>query len=358
MTIKIYKNTNFDKQNLEEYMQKLTNNHNKTIEYKKKMEKVDNDYIPLFNQYHYLLKYNYNLHQLKMFIKHYKLKITGNKSQLTNRLYYHLYFSYHAIKIQKKIRTCLVKKYNIAHGPAYRNRSLCVNTSDFLTVDDLTEIPLEQFFSYKDDDGFIYGFDILSLHNLIYKCNGIIKNPYNRRPITNNIIEDLKTLLRLSKILKIPICTDIKEISNDISQEKSLELRILTLFQEIDSLGNFTNPLWFSSLNRMQLMKFIRELLDIWNFRAQLNNSIKLLICPPLGNPFPRSNPIAYLLNCQNNEEMQKFIMDILEKLVNINTDRDNRSLGAYYVLGALTLVNEEAAQSLPWLYQSFCYSL
>jgi hypothetical protein len=130
------------------------------------------------------------------------------------------------------------------------------------------------------------------------------------------------------------------------------------LFQEIDSLGNFTNPLWFSSLNRMQLIKFIRELLDIWNFRAQLNNSMKMLICPPLGNPFTRSNPIAYLLNCNNNEEMQKYIMDILEKIVNINTDRDNRSLGAYYVLGALTLVHEEAAQSLPWLYQSFCYSL
>ncbi len=55
---------------------------------------------------------------------------------------------------------------------------------------------------------------------------------------------------------------------------------------------------------------------------------------------------------------MQKFIIDILEKLVNNNADRDNKSLGAYYVLGALTLVNEEAAQALPWLYQSFNYSM
>lgn len=42
-------------------------------------------------------------------------------------------------------------------------------------MDNISEIPNEQFFSFKDEDGFIYGFDILSIHNLIYKCNGAIK---------------------------------------------------------------------------------------------------------------------------------------------------------------------------------------
>jgi hypothetical protein len=49
-------------------------------------------------------------------------------------------------------------------------------------------------------------------------------------------------------------------------------------------------------------------------------------------------------------------MLEIMEKLVNCGIDRDSKSLGAYYVLGALTLVNTEAATSLPWLFQSVNY--
>jgi hypothetical protein len=48
--------------------------------------------------------------------------------------------------------------------------------------------------------------------------------------------------------------------------------------------------------------------------------------------------------------------LEVLEKLFNTGVDKDSKSLGAYYVLGALTLVNENAASSLPWLYQSVNY--
>jgi hypothetical protein len=349
-----------NKHDIEEYMSILVEKNIKILKNYKKYEKLDNDpnHIPLFHEYSYLYKYNYNLNQLKIFIKHYKLKITGNKTQLINRLFFHLYFSYFANRIQKKMRGIIQRNYNNYHGPAYNNRSLCVNQTDFLTVDDINDIPLEQFFSFKDDDGFVYGFDILSLHNLIYKSNGIIKNPYNRRPITNIIVENLKNLIRLSRSLNIKICTEINEISAEITQEKSLELRILNLFQEIDSLGNYSNVLWFTSLNRSQLIKFARELLDIWTFRSELSQQMKILISPPLGNPFPRTNFINHLIECQNIEEIQKHILEVLEKLVNISAIHENRSLGAYYVLGALTLVNNDASNTMPWLYQSFCYTL
>jgi hypothetical protein len=48
--------------------------------------------------------------------------------------------------------------------------------------------------------------------------------------------------------------------------------------------------------------------------------------------------------------------LEVLEKLVNTGVDKDSKSLGAYYVLGALTLVNPDAATSLPWLFQSVSY--
>ncbi len=53
------------------------------------------------------------------------------------------------------------------------------------------------------------------------------------------------------------------------------------------------------------------------------------------------------------NLHVKKVILEVLEKLVNTGVDADSKSLGAYYVLAALTLVNNDAATSLPWLFQS-----
>jgi hypothetical protein len=239
------------------------------------------------------------------------------------------------------------------HGPAFKNRKLCTNNIDFLSMEDISNIPNEQFFSFKDDDGFIYGFDLLSLYNLIYKCNGFVKNPFNTKPIQSKVIEDLRSLLRLSKVLNIKITTEISDVTKEISDKKSLELKALNLFQNIDALGNYSNAQWFLVLNRHQLIKFYRELVEIWMYRAPLTFETKRSICPPLGNPFLR---VTNLHTIDNIDELRKNILDIMEKLVNTGIDKDNKCLGAYYVLGALTLVNNDAATSLPWLYQAVCY--
>ena len=42
-----------------------------------------------------------------------------------------------------------------------------------------------------------------------------------------------------------------------------------------------------------------------------------------------------------------------MEEFMYYGTTDDYRNLGASYILTALTLVNNEAAVALPWLYQS-----
>jgi len=346
--------TNRNDNILNDYLTYLCEKISKTHIYtSKKLEKNDNDsdYVPKYNEYSLLLKFNYNVQQLKLFAKTYKLKITGNKQQLVSRIYSHLYLSNNIIKIQKLIRRCLIRRYNNIHGPSFKNRLLCNNNFDFLTMDKLTSIQNEQFFSFKDEDGFIYGFDILSLYNLIYKCNGIVKNPFNQQPLTSKVIENLKSLLRLSKILKINVSTEILDVTKVVSNTKSIELRTLTLFQNIDALGNYSNPQWFLNLNKNQLIKFLRELIDIFHFRANLVNEVKKAICPPNGNPFMVNFQI--LQNLEKLDDVRKIILEILEKMVNTGIDKDYKCLGAYYVLGAITLVNNDAATSIPWLYES-----
>jgi hypothetical protein len=234
-------------------------------------------------------------------------------------------------------------------------RKMCTNSSDFVTLEPIEEINFHQFISYTDEDGFIYGFDITSLFNSISKNGKDIKNPYNRNIIPDIIFKNIKTLIRLSKILRIHINLNIEDVVPNISNEKVVELRALSLFQNIDALGNYSNSQWFLSLNRNQLIKLVRELADIWNYRAQLPMDIKRNICPPIGDPF-RNLSMPYIHTELNITNVRKVVLEVLEKLVNNGIDTDSKSLGAYYVLGALTLVNQEAATSLPWLFQSVNY--
>ena len=41
-------------------------------------------------------------------------------------------------------------------------------------------------------------------------------------------------------------------------------MEILDVFQAIDNLGHYTNEDWFTNLNRIDLIRFIRELSDIY----------------------------------------------------------------------------------------------
>lgn len=341
-----------------DYISFLADKVSKNLPSLKKSDKIDSELesIPNFNEYELLLKYNYNIKQLKQIAKEHKLKITGNKQQLVSRIYSHLYLSNLVIRVQKRIRGFLRRKYINIHGPAFKDRTLCTNTFDFLSMDEITTIPNEQFFSFKDDDGFIYGFDILALHNLIYKCNGAAKNPFNQQALSSKVIENFRSLLRLSRVLNINILTELSDITKEVSDKKLVELRALTLFQNIDALGNYSNAQWFLTLNRNQLIKFLKELVDIWQYRANLSDDVKSAICPPSGNPFQRLPNYDILRALENLDDVRKIILKILEKFVNTGIDKDNKCLGAYYVLGAITLVNNDAATSLPWLFEAAYY--
>jgi hypothetical protein len=134
----------------------------------------------------------------------------------------------------------------------------------------------------------------------------------------------------------------------------TIDDKINELFQKIDSFGNYTQSEWLTSLNTFYLRKFLLELFDIWSYRAQLLNETKTLICPPFGTPF-RDIPMHIISSgiYIDNLMIKKYCYTIVNKLINSAETTENQNLGAIYVLTALTLVNSEAANALPWLFQS-----
>ena len=249
----------------------------------------------------------------------------------------------------------ITRTLNKLKGPAFKKRD-CVNETDFLMFEKVKNIPNNQFFSFLDNDGFLYGFNICSVYNLLYVENVGKKalNPYNRNEINKQVYEDVKNIITLSNILNIETNIEVKNDFDLLSFKKKIELKCVNIFQKIDELGNNTHYNWFYQLNKQKLLKFINELIDIWNYRLNLTNLLKRQICAPDGNPF-YSLRINTLF--QNDiDTIKNGLLNVINKLITKGLDRNLKSLGAYYVLGSLTLVSSDAAISMPWLYETFRY--
>lgn len=334
----------------------------------KKQTETDNVIIiPTYENYNAFLNHKFNSIQLKNICRHYKLPVSGNKQILTNTIYKHLYFSHYAIRIQRQWRKTYMKLYAKLHGPARFKRHLCVNETDFFTMDAVKDIPYNQFFSYLDSkDNMIYGFDIMSLYNLIYKnvqnnndnnkYNEVL-NPYTRNPFNRKMKKDFMSLLFFADLLNDNIQLEINETddtkitpSSIAVNDYNIEQRVFNLFQDIDNLGNYTNPVWFTELRRHHILLYLKEFHDIWSYRAQLSEQIKHEICPQ-GNPFSMIH-IGELAQIPF-RELQHTVLSLMETMVRSGINQNSRYLGSTYVLCALTLVHDTAAEALPWLYES-----
>ena len=74
---------------IEEYLNKIVARCEEKMPIVNKTKKISDDKItiPTIKTYNQLVYNNYSVLQFKLFAKHYKLKITGNKKQLLIRLY-------------------------------------------------------------------------------------------------------------------------------------------------------------------------------------------------------------------------------------------------------------------------------
>ena len=298
-------------------------------------------------------------------IKYYKSNNSKNKSKsrilqtsqakagLVFQLYNYLKFSHFCVKIQKLARGYFVRKLNKLKGNGLLKRSECVNQMDFLLLNDIKNINYNQFISYTDKDNFIYGFDICSLWNLLNEHQAKKMNPFNRNLIPENMRSILIEIKRLTNIVTgKEINIEINTKMENLSDAKKIEHRTLTLFQTIDYYGYITNINWFLSLKKSELLYLLRELIDIWRYRAQLTESTKKNIFPTTGNPFYNVNWNYF--RTLNEIGLKQKLLIIFENIINSGINEQFKQLGAIYVLGAITMVNKNAAEALPWLYESF----
>ena len=316
----------------------------------------------------------------------------GDKKTIQNRLIKYFEQERLVIEIQKSVRRFFVKKLLLLIGPGFMNKQLCVNQSDFSTLEPLTELPIYDFFSYKDTNGKIYGFQLESIKMLIKKRrHKSIENPFNRENM-NKYIETINSLTRINLIVQnknvikkrelvnqrvkppsrtqnnenqLPYSTRMQDILYSehnydceamlqfirTTRGKTIQERIRLLFVEIDQLGNYSNYEWFSSLDRRSFIRYFRILRDIWGYRAQMPSVIKFKICP-LWDPFLILTDV-HSLNELTIEQLQGICLSVMEDMVYTGVSNEFKTLGSIHILSVLTIVNHGARQALPWLYES-----
>ena len=95
-----------------------------------------------------------------------RLDLFHKKNILFDSMSHHIEIMGHYQKnLNKVIRVQALRRGRIQRTRDI-SRKTCNNTEDFYTFDPIQEIPDMYFYSYVDDQGFRWGFDIRSLHNL------------------------------------------------------------------------------------------------------------------------------------------------------------------------------------------------
>lgn len=263
---------------------------------------------------------------------------SNSKRCLFNHLfkYYSLLSHYrqnllNIIKIQARIRGYLV-----------RRRNKCINDEDFFTLEGKYDIPEIYFFSYVDNNGFEYCFDIRSF-NKILETHPI--NPYTLAPIPDYAIGKFKTkiLYLQSKNINFLIERD------KLPPEKEFEQKVIEIFHKYDMLDNYTNHLWFMRLSHYQLKELYKRAEDIWNYRAELTSMQKCRIV---------KDGMAFNINLyeiskfpnHKKRELQLILLKEMDRFVTEGVDESEKKLGALLILSALTQVSPDAAEALPHL--------
>jgi hypothetical protein len=133
-----------------------------------------------------------------------------------------------------------------------------------------------------------------------------------------------------------------------------IQQKCISIFQEMDKLKNYTKCKWLLELNLDSLKKLYKEMEDLWNYRLNLSNEEKKKYVSD-GKLF--TIEIYKIKKIKNKAKLSNIILNEFEKLVMGGQSFSDKSTACQWILSGLTLVHNDARETLPWLYQSAFYS-
>jgi hypothetical protein len=271
------------------------------------------------------------------------------------------------IKLQRLIRKhkYRIRQWNRGKGAIYPSIQ-CTNKDDFCSLDPLDTIPQRLLFTYKDTNGFIYGFNLLSFLDLIANSEQPL-NPYTRCPISRNVINRANKYHRIltnwSKVDEPNVLeqqrlpnTDISIVADNggnngsnthgsialrnaprLSFKDRTKQRLQSVFQKINYLGYQTNIDWLLDKSAPVLISFIKTLAKNWSYQLGFSDTTKqsllshqdLHFFETLVNDAYRNPQLVH----SSTLHIMNRILGVLEPLINNTTDPNSAALLVLYSL-------------------------
>ena len=251
------------------------------------------------------------------------------------------------VKIQSIFRGFLVRKMIRLRGISVYCRHLVNNETDFLTFDSIENISNESYYSFKDNDNIVWGFNIITFKELLKEAeNGSVTNPYTTKIIDSDTIEKFKSLIsKIEKHRKVEVEKTVIEDPFICMQQKCIKV-----FQKMDNLEQYTQCEWFTELSLGELRELYKQMLDLWDYRVGLTDIDKRKYVKS-GKLFTES--VSNINNCKDKLKLSNVLLDDFDRLVSEGKTRADKTTGALWILSGLTLVSLSARDALPWLFQS-----
>ena len=265
---------------------------------------------------------------------------------------------------KKTFETNYMNKFNgqnkeeiikIVSGPAYNDPLLSHNNIDPITQeniwyeqddkkivsDDIKQIML---FSYKDDKNFIHCFNIESLRNL-FKYNNF-NHPITNIKFPDQVIEYVK--------IKIEILEDMGELELEVKDteltEEMIKQYTFTVFANFHKFNIYPEDKWFLDLSLDQLGKMYYETQDF--FLQNISDNQKKILVPPNGIAFEYDS--NYIKKCKDKLYVQYYLLDNINKIISLCSDKALQIMGSYIAIGGLATVSSEARDGYPHIAYSF----
>ena len=157
------------------------------------------------------------------------------------------------ICIQRHWRGYAIRNHIKLAGVGVLNRTLCHNESELVSMDDSKSVTPLDYFSFIES-GKVYWFDIRSLSEFSRDTLKPI-NPYTRVELTFETRQRLRKLCNRRRRLGLPIVHETKLVH---TIEERSNVNWMSICQIIEENGFFDmSPLFFSALNRTQLLVFL-----------------------------------------------------------------------------------------------------
>lgn len=137
-----------------------------------------------------------------------------------------------------------------------------------------------------------------------------------------------------------------------LDQDRELNANFVYVAQELDILGYYSLPKWWTHMTAQTMITYIHGLQQLWNTTG-LNLATKRQICPyHNGVAFPRIPNVESIAELSR-FQLKAYLAGILRRLLSSN-EADFRTTGAIYIIGGLTLVNEDVRREFHYLYNTF----